>query len=96
MTSQWKRLVQTPTTLSLSYAGHGKKQMNSWQPDKDPYWVSFVIQQGGNNHFTPLHTTQTHDMLMEYNYVTKLMKPPNVSILFRLFQQVYVCVFKNI
>jgi hypothetical protein len=40
----------------------------------------------------PLHTTQTHDMFMEYNYVTKLMKPPNVSILFRLFQQVYVCV----
>jgi hypothetical protein len=36
---------------------------------KDPNWVTFVIQQGGNNHFTPLHTTQTHDMLMEYNYV---------------------------
>jgi hypothetical protein len=66
--------------------------MNSWQSDKDPYWVTFVIQQGGNNHFTPLHTTQTHDMLMEYNYVTKLMKPPNVSIQFTLFQQVYVCV----
>jgi methylmalonyl-CoA mutase N-terminal domain/subunit len=49
--------------------------MNSWQSDKDPYWVTFVIQQGGNNHFTPLHTTQTHDMLKEYNYVTKLMIP---------------------
>lgn len=49
--------------------------MNSWQSDKDPYWVTFVIQQSGNNHFTPLHTTQTHDMLKEYNYVTKLMIP---------------------
>jgi hypothetical protein len=42
----------------LMQAGHGKKQMNSWQSDKDPYWVTFVIQQGGNNHFT-LHKHMT-------------------------------------
>jgi hypothetical protein len=57
MTSQWKKAGTNPQQLyPFSYAGHGKKQMNSWQSDKDPYWVTFVTNKVAT---TTSHHTNT-------------------------------------